>query len=393
LGELAKFLNAGKHVTLLCGRGCAGTHGSLMQLADTLKSPIVHAFRGKEHVEYDNPFDVGMTGLIGFSSGYHAMLNCDTLLMLGTDFPYRQFYPTDSRIAQVDLRPENLGRRTRLDLGVIGDVSATISGLLPQLTVKTDRSHLDQCLAGYRRAREGLDDLATGRPGSKLIHPQYLTKLINDHAAQDAIFTFDVGTPAIWVARYLKMNGRRRLIGSMVHGSMANALPQAIGAQAAFPGRQVISLSGDGGFAMLMGDFLTLVQQKLPLKIVIFNNGTLGFVALEMKASGFLETGTLLNNPDTRRPDEPARVGNAAGDQSGAGHGLQSLGTARSDQWTRRRSHRSRKIKPVAVRRPNSVSDSVRKAASRFGVRLGLLHYQGTQRSIGVPTDFRVGTP
>jgi len=298
LGELAKFLNAGKHVTLLCGRGCAGTHGSLMQLADTLKSPIVHAFRGKEHVEYDNPFDVGMTGLIGFSSGYHAMLNCDTLLMLGTDFPYRQFYPTDSRIAQVDLRPENLGRRTRLDLGVIGDVSATISGLLPQLTVKTDRSHLDQCLAGYRRAREGLDDLATGRPGSKLIHPQYLTKLINDHAAQDAIFTFDVGTPAIWVARYLKMNGRRRLIGSMVHGSMANAMPQAIGAQAAFPGRQVISLSGDGGFAMLMGDFLTLVQQKLPVKIVIFNNGTLGFVALEMKASGFLETGTLLNNPD-----------------------------------------------------------------------------------------------
>jgi pyruvate dehydrogenase (quinone) len=269
-----------------------------MQLADTLKSPIVHAFRGKEHVEYDNPFDVGMTGLIGFSSGYHAMLNCDTLLMLGTDFPYRQFYPTDSRIAQVDLRPENLGRRTRLDLGVIGDVSATISGLLPQLTVKTDRSHLDQCLAGYRRAREGLDDLATGRPGSKLIHPQYLTKLINDHAAQDAIFTFDVGTPAIWVARYLKMNGRRRLIGSMVHGSMANAMPQAIGAQAAFPGRQVISLSGDGGFAMLMGDFLTLVQQKLPVKIVIFNNGTLGFVALEMKASGFLETGTLLNNPD-----------------------------------------------------------------------------------------------
>ena len=316
LGELAKLLNAGRRITLLCGRGCAGAHKSLMQLADTLKSPIVQAFGGKEHLEYDNPFDVGMTGLIGFSSGYHAMLDCDTLLMLGSDFPYRQFYPTDSKIIQVDLRPEHLGRRTRLDLGVIGDVGATISALLPQLTVKTDRSHLDQSLARYRKAREGLDDLATGRPGSKLIHPQYLTKLINDHAAQDAIFTFDVGTPSIWVARYLKVNGHRRLIGSMVHGSMANAMPQAIGAQATFPGRQVVSLSGDGGFAMLMGDFLTLVQQKLPVKVVIFNNGTLGFVALEMKASGFLETGTSLKNPDfaamargigihARRVDDP----------------------------------------------------------------------------------------
>ena len=298
LAELGKLLNAGKRITLLCGRGCAGAHESLMQLADTLKSPIVHAFGGKEYVEYDNPFDVGMTGLIGFSSGYHAMLGCDTLLMLGTNFPYRQFYPADSKIIQVDLRPENLGRHTRLDLGVVGDVGATISALLPQLTVKTDRSHLDQSLARYRKAREGLDDLATGRPGSKLIHPQYLTKLVNDHAAQDAVFTFDVGTPAIWAARYLKMNGARRLIGSMVHGSMANAMPQAIGAQAAFPGRQVISLSGDGGFTMLMGDFLTLAQQKLAVKVVIFNNGTLGFVALEMKAGGFLEIGTSLKNPD-----------------------------------------------------------------------------------------------
>jgi pyruvate dehydrogenase (quinone) len=295
---LAKLLNAGKRVTLLCGRGCAGAHEPLMRLAETLKSPIVHAFGGKEHVEYDNPFDVGMTGLIGFSSGYHAMLSCDTLLMLGTDFPYRQFYPSESKVAQVDIRPENLGRRTRLDLGLVGDVGATICALLPKLNVREDRSHLDQSLAYYRKARQGLDDLATGRPGSKLIHPQYLTKLISDRAADDAIFTFDVGTPSIWAARYLKMNGRRRLIGSLVHGSMANAMPQAIGAQAAYPGRQVVSLSGDGGFAMLMGDFLTLVQQKLPVKVVVFNNGTLGFVALEMKASGFLETGTSLINPN-----------------------------------------------------------------------------------------------
>jgi len=298
IDALAALLNASKRTTLLCGRGCAGAHEELLTLAGALKSPIVHALGGKEHVEYDNPFDVGMTGLIGFSSGYHAMLDCDTLLMLGTDFPYRQFYPTNAKVAQVDLRPENLGRRTRLDLGLVGDVRPTIAALLPKLKVKADRSHLDGALANYRKAREGLDDLATGKAGRKPIHPQYVARLIDQHAADDAVFTFDVGTPTIWAARYLKMNGRRRMIGSLVHGSMANAMPQAIGAQAAFPGRQIISLSGDGGFAMLMGDFLTLVQQKLPVKIVIFDNRVLGFVALEMKASGFIEMGTSLTNPD-----------------------------------------------------------------------------------------------
>ncbi|MET1026833.1 MAG: ubiquinone-dependent pyruvate dehydrogenase [Dongiaceae bacterium] len=298
LDELAALLNGSTRTTLLCGRGCAGAHDLLLRLADTLKSPIVHALGGKEYVEYDNPFDVGMTGLIGFSSGYHAMLNCDTLLMLGTDFPYRQFYPTDAKVAQVDLLPENLGRRTRLDLGLVGDVAATIEAVLPRLQPKRDRTHLDASLANYRKAREGLDDLATGKPGRKPIHPQYVAKLISEHAAEDAVFTFDVGTPTVWAARYLKMNGKRRMIGSLAHGSMANAMPQAIGAQAAYPGRQVISLSGDGGFAMLMGDFLTLVQQKLPVKIVVFNNSVLGFVAMEMKASGFLETGTSLTNPD-----------------------------------------------------------------------------------------------
>jgi pyruvate dehydrogenase (quinone) len=296
--RLAQLLNGSARTTLLCGRGCAGAHDELLKLAEALKAPIVHAFGGKEHVEYDNPYDVGMTGLIGFSSGYHAMTNCNTLLMLGTDFPYRQFYPTDCKVAQVDLRPENLGRRTRLDLGLVGDVGQTIAALLPRLKPKQDSAFLDASLAHYRKARQGLDELATGTPGRKPIHPQYLTKLISESAAEDAVFTFDVGTPTIWAARYLKMNGRRRLIGSLVHGSMANALPQAMGAQAAYPDRQVISLSGDGGFAMLMGDFLTLVQQKLPVKVVVYNNGTLGFVAMEMKANGFLETGTSLVNPD-----------------------------------------------------------------------------------------------
>ncbi|WP_425490762.1 ubiquinone-dependent pyruvate dehydrogenase [Dyella kyungheensis] len=295
---LAQLLNDGRKVTLLCGRGCAGAHDAVVKLAGTLQAPIVHAFGGKEYLEYDNPYDVGMTGLIGFSSGYHAMLNCDTLLMLGTGFPYRQFYPTEAKIAQVDLRADSLGRHARLDLGMVGDVAATIEALLPSLKPKQDTSYLDTCVAHYRKAREGLDELATGQPGRKPIHPQYLARLVSEAASDDAVFTFDVGTPSIWAARYLRMNGKRRLVGSLVHGSMANAMPQAIGAQAAYPNRQIISLSGDGGFTMLMGDFLTLVQHKLPVKVVVFNNHTLGFVALEMKAGGFLETGTSLVNPD-----------------------------------------------------------------------------------------------
>jgi pyruvate dehydrogenase (quinone) len=269
-----------------------------MKLAEALKSPIVHALGGKEHVEYDNPYDVGMTGFIGFSSGYAAMHACDVLLMLGTDFPYKQFFPTDCQVAQIDIRPENLGRRCKLDLGAVGDVRLTIEALLPLLEVKTEQRHLDNAIAHYKIACEGLDALAKGTPGRKPIHPQYLARVISEQAAEDAVFTFDVGTPTVWAARYLKMNGRRRLIGSLVHGSMANAMPQAIGAQAAQPGRQVISLSGDGGFSMLMGDLITLTQMKLPVKVVIFNNGVLGFVALEMKAAGFLDTGVDLRNPD-----------------------------------------------------------------------------------------------
>jgi pyruvate dehydrogenase (quinone) len=298
LDAFADLLNKAERVTLFCGRGCAGAHAPLMRLAEVLKSPIVHALGGKEHVEYDNPYDVGMTGFIGFSSGYAAMHACDALLMLGTDFPYKQFLPTGARIVQVDIRPENLGRRCKLDLGLVGDVAATIAAVTPKLTPKSDRRHLDGSVAHYQRARKGLDDLAIGTPGNKPIHPQYLAKVISEEATDDAIFTCDVGTPTIWAARYLAMNGKRRLIGSFAHGSMANAMPQGIGIQAAQPKRQVISLSGDGGFAMMMGDLLTLTQEKLPLKIVIFNNGVLGFVALEMKAAGFVEMGTDLKNPD-----------------------------------------------------------------------------------------------
>ena len=298
LERLAALLNDGGHTTLFCGRGCAGAHGQLMRLANALKSPVVHALGGKEHVEWDNPYDVGMTGLIGFSSGYHAMMDADTLLMLGTDFPYRQFFPEKARIAQVDLRPENLGRRCRIELGLVGDVGATIEALLPRLRPRDDRLHLDKSLTRYKSAREGLDDLATGEAGHKPIHPQFVARCVSEAATDDAVFTFDVGTPTIWAARYIGMNGRRRLLGSLAHGSMANALPMAIGAQAAERGRQVVSLSGDGGFAMLMGDFLSLAQLRLPVKVVVFNNGVLGFVDLEMKATGFLQTGVDLKNPD-----------------------------------------------------------------------------------------------
>lgn len=298
LDALADLLNGAERVTLFCGRGCAGAHAQLMQLAEALKSPIVHALGGKEYVEYDNPYDVGMTGFIGLSSGYEAMHACDVLLMLGTDFPYKQFLPTAAKIAQVDIRPGNLGRRCRLDLGIVGDVTATLEALIPRLEVKADRLHLDDSVARYRHARKDLDALAQGTPGRTPIHPQYLARLISSQADAGAAFTFDVGTPTIWAARYLEMNGRRRLVGSLVHGSMANALPQAIGIQAAQPERQVVALCGDGGFTMLMGDLITLVQEKLPVKTVVFNNGVLGFVALEMKAAGFVELGTDLKNPN-----------------------------------------------------------------------------------------------
>ena len=295
---LAKLMNDSKRVTLLCGAGCAGAHDEVIALAAALKAPIVHALRGKEYVEWDNPYDVGMTGLIGFSSGYHAMEDCDTLLMLGTDFPYRQFYPEHARIAQVDIRGENLGRRCRLALGVIGEVKSTASRLLALLDERTDDAHLQGALQHYKKARAGLDALALGSSKHHRIHPQLVAQTISDIADEDAIITCDVGEPTVWAARYLRMNGKRRLLGSFLHGSMANAMPQAIGAQTACPDRQVVSMSGDGGFSMLMGDLLTIRQSKLPIKIVIFNNGLLGFVDIEMKAGGFLPVGTQLDNPD-----------------------------------------------------------------------------------------------
>jgi pyruvate dehydrogenase (quinone) len=300
LERLAIILNGGGRVTVLCGSGCAGAHDELLAVGERLKAPIVHAMRGKEYVEWDNPYDVGMTGLIGFSSGYYAMLDCDVLLMLGTDFPYRQFYPEgkNTRVVQIDIRPEQIGRRASVDLGLVGDVKATLQALLRLLDPNHDTEHLLRAQRHYAEARKELDQLASATRGGRLIHPQLVAKVISNRAAADAIFTCDVGLPTVWAARYLAMNGRRRLLGSFWHGSMANAMAQAIGAQKACPGRQVVSLSGDGGFAMLMGDFISLTQLDLPVKVVVFNNGTLGFVELEQKSTGFLGYGTDLTNPD-----------------------------------------------------------------------------------------------
>ena len=298
IDRLVGLLNQAKAPAILAGAGCAGAHTELVSVAKALKAPIVHALRGKEYVEYDNPYDVGMTGLIGFSSGYHTLMSADAVLMLGTGFPYRAFYPKEATMIQVDRDPTALGRHTTLSLGIAADVRETLSALLPKLAERSDTTFLDHALAHYHKARSGLDELAQPAGAGKPVHPQHLMRLVSELAAEDAVFTADVGTPTVWAARYLKMNGRRRLLGSFNHGSMANAMLQALGAQAAQPHRQVISLSGDGGFTMMMGDMLTAVQQKLPIKIILFNNSSLGFVAMEMKAGGYLDTATDLQNPD-----------------------------------------------------------------------------------------------
>ena len=306
LNVLADLLTRSKKITILAGAGCAAAHDELIEVASKLQAPIVHAMRGKEFIEYDNPFDVGMTGLLGFSSGYQAMMRCETLLMIGTDFPYQQFFPKDATIVQIDIRGEQIGRRSKVDLGLIGDTKATLRALLPKLEQNLHEAHLSAALDEYRYARKSLDDMATSSSGNGPIHPQYVARLLDKLASEDAIFTCDVGTPTIWAARYLTMNGKRRLLGSFTHGSMANALPQAIGAQVTYPGRQVISMSGDGGFAMLMGDLLTLRQQNLPVKVIVFKNDSLAFVELEMKAAGILEFGTDLRNPNFAKIAEGA---------------------------------------------------------------------------------------
>ncbi|MEU8955099.1 pyruvate dehydrogenase [Streptomyces sp. NPDC048518] len=297
--RLAAMIDEADKVTLFCGSGTAGAHAEVMEFAEKIKSPVGHALRGKEWIQYDNPYDVGMSGLLGYGAAYEATHECDLLILLGTDFPYTAFLPDDVKIAQVDVRPENLGRRSKLDLAVWGDVRETLRGLTPRVTPKTNRKFLDKMLKKHADALEGVVKAYTRKVDKHVpIHPEYVASVLDELAADDAVFTIDTGMCNVWGARYLTPNGRRRIIGSFSHGSMANALPQAIGAQFTDRKRQVVSMSGDGGFSMLMGDFLTLVQYDLPVKVVLFNNSSLGMVELEMLVAGLPSYGTGNHNPD-----------------------------------------------------------------------------------------------
>ncbi|MEU2506190.1 pyruvate dehydrogenase [Streptomyces sp. NPDC007863] len=299
IDALVRMIDAAERVTLFCGSGTAGAHPEVMQFAERLKAPVGHALRGKEWIQYDNPFDVGMSGLLGYGAAYEATHECDLLILLGTDFPYNAFLPDDVRIVQVDVRPEHLGRRSRLDLAVWGDVRETLRCVTPRIRQRTDRRFLDRMLKKHADALEGVVKAYTRKVEKHTpIHPEYVASVLDELADDDAVFTVDTGMCNVWAARYLTPNGRRRIIGSFSHGSMANALPQAIGAQFTDRGRQVVSLSGDGGFSMLMGDFLTLVQYELPVKIVLFDNSSLGMVELEMLVAGLPSYGTGNKNPD-----------------------------------------------------------------------------------------------
>ena len=306
--EMSAHLEKGERITLFCGAGCEGAHDEVVELAKRLQAPVVHAFRGKEWVEWDNPYDVGMTGLLGYTSGYRAIEHCDTLIMLGTDFPYRPFYPENAKVIQVDRDPSALGRRVPLTQGIIGTVKDTLKELLPLVGQRENTEFIDTIRKEYTKFRENLDSYAAAESDGVAIHPQYFVSRLNKLAAEDAIFTFDVGTPVIWTARHLKTNGKRRILGSYNHGSMANAMMHAIGAQNACTNRQVISLSGDGGFTMMMGEMLTLKQLNLPIKIFVFNNEELSFIAMEMKASGYLDYATDFVNPDFGKLAEAAGI-------------------------------------------------------------------------------------
>ncbi|MFE9610093.1 pyruvate dehydrogenase [Streptomyces sp. NPDC006012] len=299
IDALVRMIDEADKVTLFCGSGTAGAHAEVMEFAGKIKSPVGHALRGKEWIQYDNPYDVGMSGLLGYGAAYEATHECDLLILLGTDFPYNAFLPDDVRIVQVDVRPEVLGRRSRLDLAVWGDVRETLRCLVPRVRTKENRRFLDRMLKKHADALEGVVKAYTRKVEKHVpIHPEYVASVLDEIADEDAVFTVDTGMCNVWAARYISPNGRRRVIGSFSHGSMANALPMAIGAQFTDRGRQVVSMSGDGGFAMLMGDFLTLVQYDLPVKIVLFNNSALSMVELEMLVAGLPSYGTTNTNPD-----------------------------------------------------------------------------------------------
>lgn len=307
MNRIAEIINDGKKIAIYAGSGCEGAHGPLMALAERIKAPIAHTSRAKDFVEYNNPYNVGMTGIFGIDSGYHAVTECDTLLLLGCDFAWRQYYPSHARIIQIDIDPTHLGRRHPVEVGAVGDIATTLAALLPRVQARGEREFLDHCLDRHRKAVDHLNERATLGDGGT-IRPQYLTALIDKHADDDAIFTADGGSPMVWVLRHTRATGKRRTLVSLTHGTMANAMPQALGAKKAFPQRQVISLSGDGGLTMMMGDLITAVQENIAIKIAVYNNGSLGFVELEQKVEGLLDAYTELKNPDFAKVAEAVGI-------------------------------------------------------------------------------------
>jgi pyruvate dehydrogenase (quinone) len=339
LVQLSELVNSSKKVALFCGIGCAGAHDEVMALAHKLNSPVGHSYRGKPFVEYDNPFDVGMTGLLGYGAAYDAMHECDLLLLLGTDFPFSKFLPTRPKIVQVDVKVENLGRRSKLDLGLCGDIGETVRALLPMIEARADRSFLDTMLRKHRDALRRLNAYVDHVGKRRPMHPEPVAAVLSEIAADDAIFTADTGMCNVWSSRYIRATKDRRLIGSFTHGSMANALPQAIGAQLCYPGRQVIAMAGDGGLTMLMGELLTLTQYNLPIKIVVFNNSALGMVKLEMEVDGIPDYQTDLKNSNFAKLAEAigimgVRIENPVDLSSGLKKALQHSGPALIDVVT-----------------------------------------------------------
>lgn len=296
--QLAELLNSHKKVTIYCGLGAAESHKEIIQLAEKLKSPVAYSYKAKMAIQYDNPYEVGLTGLLGLPSAYHSMHECELLILLGTDFPYTPFMPVKNKIVQIDIKPENLGRRAKLDMGLCGDVKDTLQALIPLVEIKEDDTFLTQQLEFYKEVKKKLLIYVNDHGKLNAIHPEFVTSVIDELADKDAIFTVDTGMCCVWASRYINGTGNRKMLGSFNHGSMANAMPQAIGAALACPGKQVIAFCGDGGLCMMMGDLMTIVQYKLPVKIIVFNNRSLGMVKLEMEVAGISDFETDMLNPD-----------------------------------------------------------------------------------------------
>lgn len=295
--QLAAAINQADTVTIYAGYGARGAHKAVVALANTLNAPVVHTSRAKEFMEPNNPFNVGMTGILGNQAGLDAIERADVTLCLGTDFAWTQFYPEQKHVLQIDRDASHLGRRAPIRLGLAGDVGMTVDAMLPLLDEKKDDRHLRKARDQWTADREGYAKASSERD-PHLVHPQFVTQALDRLAADDAIFTADGGSPMVWLLRHLTANGTRRFLTSLLHGTMANAYPQALGIVAAYPSRQVIALCGDGGLTMLMGDLLTLRQEKLPVKLLVFNNQSLGFVEMEQRVEGLLDTFTGLENPD-----------------------------------------------------------------------------------------------